>query len=232
MLQGQGLGAGVDVDLVDTNHVAQTQSGNADLVLGALALACTAAVGGGVGTDFLDGVEEHQGGAAGSVHLAVVVDFHDLDVGVGEAGGGLLGQAAQDSDAQAHVAGIEDGDLPGCCEDHLLLLRGVAGGADHDGHLIALGVVQNISDGGVVGEVDENVGGHVAQVCEGLGDVVLAVDADTAHDLTGEGGIDQLAHGAVGAAEDGSHAITPSFFISFSRRSSFWGSMGVRGIRR
>ena len=53
VLQGQGLVAGVDVNLVDANPTAQPQGVDTDFVLGALALSGTAAILPGVGTTSL-----------------------------------------------------------------------------------------------------------------------------------------------------------------------------------
>ena len=71
-----------------------------------------------------------------------------------------------------------------------------------------------------------------AQLCKGPGHAVFAVDGDLADDLVTELLADQLAHGAVGAADDGSHFSTPSLRISRRSISSFWGSIWVRGRRR
>ena len=232
MLQGQGLGAGADVDLVDADHVAHTQGGNADLLLGALAFAGTAAVGHGLGTGFLDGIEQHQGGAAGGIHLAVVVYFHNLDVRIGEENGSLLCKAAQHRDAKAHVAGIENGDLLGGGVNQFLFLRGVTGGADDSGAAIGLGIGQHVRNGGMVGKVDQHIGRNGTQFLKSLGNTVFTVDADTADNFAAEDAIDQLAHGAVGAAQNRSHTSIPSFLISAKRTALVASSMGVRGRRR
>ena len=84
----------------------------------------------------------------------------------------------------------------------------------------------------VVGKIDDHVGGHFAQLGEGLGHAVFAVDGDSANDLLTQGGADELTHGTVGTADDCSHFSTPSLRISRSSISSFWGSIWVRGRRR
>ena len=52
-------GAGNDFMVMDAHHLAQAQGGNADFILGPLAFTGTAAVGGGLRADFLDGIEKH-----------------------------------------------------------------------------------------------------------------------------------------------------------------------------
>ena len=70
--QGQGLVGGADMHFVDAYHSTHPQGRNADLVLGALALAGPAAVLGGLGPHLPDGIKQHMGGAAGGIHLAGV----------------------------------------------------------------------------------------------------------------------------------------------------------------
>ena len=68
-------------------------------------------------------IGDHQGGAAGGVHLPAVVPLHDLNVvAVPQHGSGLLDQLQQHIDAQGHIGGAEDGDLQGGGADlgHLL----------------------------------------------------------------------------------------------------------------
>ena len=57
----------------------------------------------------------------------------------------------------------------------------------------------------MVGKVDEDVGRNLAQFGKGLRNVILAVDADPAHDFVAQSGIDQLTHGTVGTAQNRSH---------------------------
>ena len=89
------------------------------------------------------------------------------------------------------------------------------------------------ADGAVVGKIDDGIGTAEPQFRKGLGNSVLSVDADQTGDpgFT-QGSLDQLTHGAGGAADDGSHAMTPSFLISSSRTALVLSSMGVRGRRR
>ena len=232
VLERQLLGAGVEDDLVDTHDRTHTEGRNTDFVLGTLALPGTAAVGPGVGPNLLHGVEQHQSRAAGRVHLAVVVGFHDLNIRVGEIFGSLLSKAAQHRDAQAHVAAEKHGNLPGSGVDQGLFRLGVAGGADDRRRADLFGVVQYAGNGGMVGEIHHHIRFHGSQFVKGLGYAVFTVNADLAHHFFTEDAADQLAHGAVGAANHSSHTFIPSFLISLSRTALVASSMGVRGSRR
>ena len=121
--------------------------------------------------------------------------------------------AAEHGDAEADIAGEEDRQGFGRFPDQGFFFRGVAGGADDQGHGIFLRIGDYIGGGGMVGEIDEHVGIHPAQLGKGSGGSVFAVNADLTHDFLTQDAADQLAHGAVGAANNGSHTLTPSFLI-------------------
>ena len=205
---------------------------DADFVLCPLALTGAAAILDRIGPDLLDGVEEHMGGAAGGVHFPGVVGFHDFDVRLGEEGGGLLHQPAQNGNTQTHITRVEHGNFFGGLKNQGLFLGCVAGGADDGGGAGLFGVGEHIGGGGVVREVHDHVGGDFTQLGEGLRHVVFAVDAHPAHNFLTKEVVNQLAHGAVGAAENHFHTFIPNFLISFSSFSLFPSSMGVRGSRR
>ena len=98
MLQRQALVGGVNVHLVDAHNVAHAQGSNADLVFLTLTLAGTTTLGDRILPDGMHSIVQHECGAAGGVHLAVVMDLQDLDIRVGEVRCGLLRQAAQHRD--------------------------------------------------------------------------------------------------------------------------------------
>ena len=103
-------------------------------------------------------VGDHQGGAAGGVHLPAVVPLHDLDViAVPQHAGRLLHQLQQHVDAQRHVGGAENGHLQGGGSDLGHLLRGVAGGGQDQRGLGPLTKLQQALQGGGGGEVDDRV---------------------------------------------------------------------------
>ena len=87
-------------------------------------------------------------------------------------------------------------------------------GADDRSGTDLLCVSQHIGNCGMMGEVDDHIRIHPAQFFKGLGDIILAVDADPTNDLRTQNMVDQFAHGAVGAAEYSSHTSIPSFLIS------------------
>ena len=68
-----------------------------------------------------------------------------------------------------------------------------------------------------MGKIDQHIGADCAQLFKGLGNAVFAVNADAAYHLVAEDAVDQLAHGAVGAAQNRSHTLIPSFLISAKR---------------
>ncbi len=104
-------------------------------------------------------VGDHQGGARGGVHLPAVVALHNLDVvAVPQDGSGLLHQLQQHIDAQRHVGGAEDGHVTGGGPHLGHLLRGVAGGGQHQGDLSGFGKLQQAVQSGGGGEVDHRVG--------------------------------------------------------------------------
>ena len=97
-------------------------------------------------------VGDHQGGARGGVHLPAVVALHDLDVvAVAQDGGGLPYQLQEHIDAQGHIGGAEDGHSAGGGPHLGHLLRGVAGGGQHQGDLLGLGELQQAVQGGTSG---------------------------------------------------------------------------------
>ena len=80
MLQGDGLSAGGDDDLMGTHFVAQAQRVDADFLGGTLAILMAANQQNAVFTDFLDLVCQQQRGTAGNIQLLIVVLLHDLDI--------------------------------------------------------------------------------------------------------------------------------------------------------
>ena len=173
-----------------------------------------------------------MGGAAGGVHLPVMVDFHNLNVRVRETGCRLLCQTAQHRNAKAHVAGVENGNFFGSVENQLPLFGGVAGGPDDGGAAVGLCIAENVRRGGVMGKVDDHVGGDRAKLIKGSGHAVFTVDADPANHLAAQTLGNQFPHGAVGAAEDRSHTFTPSARSSANMALRSGSSMGVSGRRR
>ena len=94
-------------------------------------------------------VGDHQGGAAGGVHLPVVMPLHDLHIVVAaQDGSGPAHQLQQHIDAQGHVPGAEDGhQLGGLVDGGQLLLR-VAGGGQDQGDLAGGAELQQALEGG------------------------------------------------------------------------------------
>ena len=87
-----------------------------------------------------------------------MVPLHDLNVvAVAQYGGGLLHQLQQHIDAKGHVGRAENGYLLSSGADLGYLLRGVAGGSQHQGGAGGLGKVQQTIQGGGRGEVDNGV---------------------------------------------------------------------------
>ena len=130
------------------DDAAAAQGGKADVAAPALAGVAVAhaharvveidaaAVGGGLA--------QHQRRARGGVDLVAVVHLEDLDVEVGiERLGDLARQRGQQIDAEAHVAGLDDG--------------GVAGGGGDLGSSLGLhaGGAEHVHDAGVGGEPRE-----------------------------------------------------------------------------
>lgn len=76
-----------------------------------LAGAGPAAVNGGLRALGPDGLGQHEGGAAGCVNLPVVVHLQNFHVSLGEKANGVLYQAAQNGNPQAHVTGVKEGNL-------------------------------------------------------------------------------------------------------------------------
>ena len=109
--------------------------------------------------------------------------------------------------------------------------RGMAGGAHHQSAVVCLGVADHVGNGSVVGKVDDDVGVGVTQFRKGSGDAVFTVQAYPGGDFAAQDAVNELAHGAVGAAENGSHLSTPSRLISRRSIPSFCGSIWVRGRR-
>ena len=142
---------------MDAHGVAQAQGVKADFLLGALAGALAAKLVGGLGTDGLDALGQHQSCAAGGVDLLIVVDLHDLNLRVGKGLGSLLGKVHQQRHAHGHVARKEHRDLPGSLVNGGALFRGVAGGADDHRQLPRLGIVQERPHGAVEGKIDDDV---------------------------------------------------------------------------
>ena len=71
----------------------------------------------------------------------------------------------------------------------------------------------------------------VPQLLEGFGGSVFSIDADGTHLVFTQTLGDQLAHGAIGAANNGSHRATPCLRISARSFARLPSSMGVRGRR-
>ena len=175
-----------------------------------------------------EGVGQQQSGAAGGVHLFVVVALYDLDVKVlPQQQGRLTGQLGEHIDAQGEVGGAEDGDGPGRRFDLQELVLGVAGGGQHHGQLPLDAVAQQGGEGGGVGEVHRRLGGDgalggggedgeipaaVAQNVEAGGDVEVG--------LVGAQGLQHPAHPAVAAGEDEFQHGGASFYRSVKRQTA------------
>ena len=142
------------------------------------------------------------------------MNFHDFNIRVGEIPGSFLGQTAQNSDAQAHIAGIEHRQFLGSLINQCLFFGGMAGGAYHHAAADFSGIGEHIRNGSVMGKVNDQIRFHSTQFIKSLGNAVFTVNADPAHNFTGHQTVDQLAHGAVGTAQYRSHTCTPSFRIS------------------
>ena len=229
--QRQGLAGGADVDLMNTHNVAHAQRGNADFLLCPLAFPGTAAVLHGVGPDLLHCPEEHMGGAAGGVHLPIVVNFQDFNIRLREGCGGLGSQAAQHRNAQAHIAAEKHGDFPGGIMNQLLFFLRMAGGADDSGAVLCQGVAKHVCHSAMVGEIDDHFRLHVRQLGKVLAGTVFPIHTDLSHRGFSQGGTDQLSHSAIGTADNRSHTFTPCLRISAKSFARFSGSMGVSGRR-
>ena len=108
----------------------------------------------------------------------------------------------------------------------------MAGGADDHRTVNLPGIVKNIRHSGMMGKVDQHICMYFAQLGKGLGNTVFSVNADASYHFFAQNAVDQFAHGAVGAADNGSHYRAPSFLISLYSTARVVSSMGVRGRRR
>ena len=107
----------------------------------------------------VDGIRQGQGGAAGGVHLLVVVFFQNLYVKVCRCQHlrRLLHHLQKKVDAQRHVGGAEHRRLL-CGLGHFLnLLLGKSGGAKNHGHPRLSAVVQQMVYRLRRGEIDDHV---------------------------------------------------------------------------
>jgi len=120
------------------------------------------------------GLAQHQSRAGGGVDLVAVVGFDDFDIPIGiEGGGDFLGQAGQQVDAKAHVAGLDDHGMMGGEIKFGMVLWFQPGGA-YDMHGAGLGGEGGEFYGGCGGgEVD-----HGLRLREGLQRVVCDGDAE------------------------------------------------------
>ena len=114
----------------------------------------------GVFPHLVDGVGNHQSGAAGGVNLLVVVHLHNLHVeAVAQNSLGLFGQLDEQVHAQGHIPGVEQGQLFGGLLDFLGLLGAVACGAQHRRRArVAAAVLQNGGQGRGVREIHHHLG--------------------------------------------------------------------------
>ena len=106
------------------------------------------------------GLAEQQRGARGRIDLVAVVHLQDLDVEIlrPERLRGLLDQHGEQIDAEAHIAGFDDGRVTGGGGDLGVVLRAAAGGADdmHDARL--RGIAGELDARGGHGEIEHAVG--------------------------------------------------------------------------
>ena len=146
-----------------------------------------------------------MGGAAGGVHLPVVVDFQDFNVRLGKTGGGFLGDAAQHRNAKAHIVGVEHRDFfRGGINEGLLLFR-VSGGADDQGAALGEGIPGYFGNSSVVGKVDDRFGLHIGKLLCVLCYPIFSIQAHKACHLLPQSLLEKLTHGAVGAPDYRSH---------------------------
>ena len=143
---------------MDTDDVAHPQGVNVDVPRLALSVRMPADHEPAVGPDGLDRPRQGQSGAAGHVDLAVVMGFHDLNVGVREGLCGLPGQGRQNHDPQREIAGKQNRHLPGGRPDAGELLFGLAGGGNDKGRFRCAGVGCQRGGQAVVGEINDAVG--------------------------------------------------------------------------
>ena len=181
-----------------------------------------------IGDFFTDRVGDHQRGAAGSIELAVMVLLHDFHIkAVAQYLRRFSGERNQQIDAERHITGMEKGDLLGGFLYLRQLSFGIAGGAEHGGHLFFHRHGQDGIERAGVGKVDNDVGvlGHVRDIGVYLialrrGGVHIHTRDDLAvvplADNVGNGG----AHFAVAAAQnDFCHGfILPFRFCVTSKR--------------
>ena len=106
----------------------------------------------------VDRVGQHQGSAAGSIQLVVVMLLHDLNVVVHTQNGRCtLAQLGQHVDAHGHVGALEHRNCAGQLHDLELQFFRKAGGAHHDGQLVGFAVGQSLFHSGRRAEVDDDI---------------------------------------------------------------------------
>ena len=221
VLEGDGLAVGAEDHLVLSHHVAHADGVDADLVGLALVLPGPAEDVLGLRPLGLHRVGQHQGGAAGGVGLPVVVGLDDLHVRPAEDGGGLLHQAGQEGHPHGHIEGLKHGDGLAPRLQQGQLLRGVPRGGGHQGELPGRAVVHELLSPGVVGEVDDRVGGAVVVRQGGVHPVAShPVHPDGGVAALGQQAADLLPHAAQSAVYDDVHGRTSQTLMPRSR--IFW----------
>ena len=106
----------------------------------------------------VDGIGQHQGRAAGSIQLVVMVLLHDLNLIIcAQDGRGTLAQFRKNVDAHRHIGTFEHRDRARKLHDPELQLLRKAGGTDHDGELVSFTVGQGLFYGCRGTEVDDDI---------------------------------------------------------------------------
>ena len=106
----------------------------------------------------VDGIGQHESGAAGSIQLVVVMLLDDLYIVVhAQDGGSAFAQLGQHVDAHGHIRTLENGHTAGELHHLQLQLFGKAGGADNDGQLVGLAVGQGVLHCSGRAEINDDV---------------------------------------------------------------------------
>ena len=110
---------------------------------------------------FIDGIRQRQRGAAGGIHLLVVVLFHNFDVKAsrGQHASRFLQKLQQQVDSQRHIGRFQNRRLTGKGLHPLQLLRGKSRSAQHTGHQLCFTVIQQLIHSGC----RRKINGHIRQ---------------------------------------------------------------------
>ena len=173
----------------------------------------------------VDGIGNHQGGAAGGIQLVAVVLFDDFNVVLtAQNAGSLFGKLDQHIDAQRHIGTAEDRCLFGGFLQNVQLLAGKPRGADDAGYTVLCAPSGGGSRPGGGGKINHNAAaGNVLPACV-HGDISHAprLAVHTGHNAAVRAGSNFFhkgaAHASVNALNDNVRHIGK--FLSYFTKSA------------